>query len=239
VLSGQNLKAGAVVGRVSRGIGRVSIPTVVGTGNGTVSQVFAGPDVEVGNYVLTCTAAVANGGVFSLTSPSGKALPALTMTPGAGGTTKSTRSRHINFTITDGATTSSSATCSPSSSARRRRPSSAAPAPALCRRWRSVRREAGQLPRQHHGGRPTAATSSRGGPDGIRSAVHDGHAGSAATTFTSRADQLHDHGRDRLHRRQLLRRLRVQPARAAARSSRGIRPRSTAATTSSASCSTT
>lgn len=103
VLSGQNLKAGAVIGRISRGVGRVSTPIVVGTGNGTVSQVFAGPEVEVGNYVLTCTAAVANGGVFSLTTPSGKAMVPLTMTPGAGGTTVYT-SRHINFSITDGGT---------------------------------------------------------------------------------------------------------------------------------------
>lgn len=102
VLSGQNLNAGAVVGRVKLGIGRVSIPTVVGTGDGTVSLVSAGPDVEVGNYVLTCTAAVAHGGVFSLTTPSGKVLPSLTMTPGSGGTTAYTSS-HINFSITDGA----------------------------------------------------------------------------------------------------------------------------------------
>lgn len=103
VLSGQNLNAGAVLGRVKLGIGRVSIPTVVGTGNGTVSAVFAGPDVEVGNYVLTNTEAVAHGGVWSLTTPSGKTLPALTMTPGAGGSTVYTSS-HINFTITDGST---------------------------------------------------------------------------------------------------------------------------------------
>jgi len=103
VLSGQNLKAGAVVGRVSKGIGRVSIPTVVGTGNGTVNTVFAGPEVEVGNYVLKCTAAVADGGVFSLTTPSGKVLPVLTLTPGAGGSTIYI-SRHINFTIVDGST---------------------------------------------------------------------------------------------------------------------------------------
>ncbi len=103
VLSGQNLNAGAVVGRVSRGIGRVSIPAVVGTGNGTATKVFAGPDVQVGNYVLTCTAAVADGGVFSLTCPDGTALPSLTLTAGSGNATKY-RSRHINFTITDGST---------------------------------------------------------------------------------------------------------------------------------------
>lgn len=100
VLSGQDLSAGAVIGRVSKGIGRVSIPTVVGTGTGTVTNVFAGPEVEVGSYVMTCTEAVAHGGVFSLTTPSGKALRAVTMTPGSGGTTNY-RSRHLNFTVTD------------------------------------------------------------------------------------------------------------------------------------------
>jgi len=100
VLSGQNLNAGAVVGRVKLGIGRVSIPTVVGTGTGTASLVFAGPDVEVGNYVLTCITAVAHGGVFTLTTPSGKSLPNFTMTPGSTNATAYT-SRHINFTITD------------------------------------------------------------------------------------------------------------------------------------------
>src|SRR5262245_16758545 len=78
VLSGQNLKAGAVVGRVNKGVGRVSTPTVVGTGNGTATLVYAGPEVEVGNYVLTLKTVVTNGGVFGLVSPSGKALPDLT-----------------------------------------------------------------------------------------------------------------------------------------------------------------
>ena len=100
VLSGQDLAAGAVVGRVKYGIGRVSIPTVVGTGTGTASLVFAGPEVEVGNYVLTCITAVAHGGVFTLTTPSGKSLPNFTMTPGSTTATAYT-SRHINFTITD------------------------------------------------------------------------------------------------------------------------------------------
>lgn len=103
VLSGRNLLAGAVLGRVNKGVGRVSVPTVVGTGNGTASAVSAGPDVLVGNYVVTCTAAVANGGVFSVVNPAGKALPSLTLTPGAGGSTSYT-SREINFTITDGGT---------------------------------------------------------------------------------------------------------------------------------------
>lgn len=97
VLSGQSLGAGEVVGRVKLGVGRVSVPTVVGTGDGTVSTVFAGPKVQVGTYTVTCTAAATNGGTFSVTNPSGKALPAATVgTP--------YRSEEINFTIADGST---------------------------------------------------------------------------------------------------------------------------------------
>lgn len=103
VLSGQNLKAGAVVGRLNKGVGKADIPAVVGTGDGTMSKLFAGPEVEKGNYVVKCITAVAHGGVFSVTAPSGKALPNLTLTAGAGNTT-AYRSRHINFSITDGTT---------------------------------------------------------------------------------------------------------------------------------------
>lgn len=97
VLSGQTLTAGAVIGRVKLGIGRISIPTVSGTGNGTVGTVFAGPEVEVGSYVATCTAAAANAGTFSVTTPRGKALPAATVAVAY-------TSRHISFTIADGST---------------------------------------------------------------------------------------------------------------------------------------
>lgn len=97
VLSGQNLKAGAVIGRVNKGVGRMTVPTVVGTGNGTVSLVYGGPETLVGNYVVTCITAAANGGTFSVVNPAGKALPnAVVGTP--------YRSREINFTLNDGAT---------------------------------------------------------------------------------------------------------------------------------------
>lgn len=97
VLSGQNLLPGAALGRVNRGVGRMTVPAVVGTGNGTVSLVFGGPETLVGNYVATCITAAANGGTFSVVNPAGKALPnAVVATP--------YRSREINFTINDGAT---------------------------------------------------------------------------------------------------------------------------------------
>lgn len=103
VLSGQNLKVGHVIARAQLEAGRASIPTVVGTGDGTMTLVFAGPDIEKGNYVVKCITAVAHGGVFSVTAPSGKRLPNLTLTASTGATT-AYKSSHINFSITDGST---------------------------------------------------------------------------------------------------------------------------------------
>ncbi len=102
VLSGQNLVANTVVGKVTiAGIGRVSVPTVVGSGNGTASLVSAGPSVQVGNYVVTCTAAVAHGGTFSVVAPDGTVLDSFTMGTTTGGTAAYV-SDHINFSLTDG-----------------------------------------------------------------------------------------------------------------------------------------
>ena len=98
VLSGQVLKAGAVVARVAAGVGRASVPAVVGGGDGTMSAVYAGPEVERGNYVVKCTVEAANNGTFSVTTPSGKLLKSAVLSAGS----VVYRSRHINFTITDG-----------------------------------------------------------------------------------------------------------------------------------------
>lgn len=98
------LYPGTVLGQnLNLAAGRVSVPSVSGTGNGTVSNVYAGPECEVGNYVVTCTATATHGGTFSVVTPGGVALPSLVMTAGAGAATNY-RSRHINFTITDGST---------------------------------------------------------------------------------------------------------------------------------------
>ena len=102
VLSGQSLVPGDVVGKVTiAGIGRVSVPTVVGTGNGTCTLVTAGPLVQVGSYVATCTAAATHGGVFTVVAPDGTTVGTLTMTGGTGATT-AFRSPHLNFSLTDG-----------------------------------------------------------------------------------------------------------------------------------------
>jgi hypothetical protein len=97
------LGAGTVLGaNLGLAVGRVSVPTVVGTGNGVVTKVYAGPDCVVGNYVATCTATATHGGTFSVVGPNG-ALPSLVLTAGAGVATNY-RSREINFTIADGST---------------------------------------------------------------------------------------------------------------------------------------
>lgn len=85
----------------------VTASAVTGTGNGTVTlaTVAAGPAVPiVGAYVLTCTAAVTNGGVWSLTDPNGSLVATgLTMTAGAGAAT-AFEVAGLLFTITDGST---------------------------------------------------------------------------------------------------------------------------------------
>lgn len=94
VLSGQNLVAGAVVGRVKLGAGRAA-QSFSGTGNGTLTGVVAGPDIQKGNYVIKCKTTAANGGVFSVTAPDGTALPDATV-----GTAYV--SSHLSFTLNDG-----------------------------------------------------------------------------------------------------------------------------------------
>lgn len=103
VLSGQTLQAGAVVGRVLRTLAAAPNPSVIGTGDGTMTNVKPGKRAKVGNYVVKCTIAAANGGTFSVTDPDGNALPALTLAAGAGAATNYT-SDQISFTITDGTT---------------------------------------------------------------------------------------------------------------------------------------
>ncbi|MFU8832113.1 MAG: head decoration protein [Wenzhouxiangella sp.] len=103
VVTGQNLVAGAVVGRISKVQAAASNPAVVGTGNGTMTLVRGNKAVKTGNYVVTCITAVTNGGVFSVVDPDGVALPGLTLTVASGGSTAYV-SDQIQFTITDGGT---------------------------------------------------------------------------------------------------------------------------------------
>lgn len=101
IASGQNLAAGTVLGKLTKRAAAAPIPTVAGgTGNGTMTALTFGPDVQVGSYVIQCTAAVAHGGVFSITAPDGTVLPSFTMGTTTGGTARYTSS-HISFSLTD------------------------------------------------------------------------------------------------------------------------------------------
>jgi hypothetical protein len=100
--SGQNLAALSVVGKKTKRQAAAPIPAVVGTGDGVMSGLVMGPLAEVGTYVIKCVAIAAHGGTFSVTTPSGKALANMVLTPGAGLSTVY-KSGHLDFVITDGA----------------------------------------------------------------------------------------------------------------------------------------
>lgn len=90
--SGQDLAAGAVLGRIMTAAGE----KIVGTGDGTVGAVTVGHAAQVGTYVLRGIAESSNAGTFSVTAPDGTALPNLTVAVAYA-------SSHINLTVADGA----------------------------------------------------------------------------------------------------------------------------------------
>jgi hypothetical protein len=76
----------------------------IGTGNGTVTEIKAGPEFKNnGPYLIKCTTAVANGGVFTVFDPDGVSLGTVTITPGAGASAVFWHEQ-ISFRITDGST---------------------------------------------------------------------------------------------------------------------------------------
>lgn len=88
---------------VTEGVPDTGTADVGNTGNGTVTLVQGRRHLKIGTYTIECTSAVTNGGVFSVTDPDGNALPALTLTVGAGAAT-AYESDQIAFTVTDGGT---------------------------------------------------------------------------------------------------------------------------------------
>lgn len=96
VLSGQNLDAGQVIGRITKALSAAPIPTIVGTGTGLMSALTCGPDVQTGNYVITLLATSATA-AFSVVAPDGTVLP-----NGAVGTAYT--SRHVSFLVSNGGT---------------------------------------------------------------------------------------------------------------------------------------
>ena len=68
-----DLKRGTVRGKVTADAG--SAPSVVGTGDGTISTPAAQIDTQKGDYVVECKTAIVDGGVFSVTDPLGREMP--------------------------------------------------------------------------------------------------------------------------------------------------------------------
>jgi hypothetical protein len=74
------------------------------TGNGTVTLVEGRRGLKIGDYTITCTAAVTNGGVFKVTDPDGVDIQTgITIPPGAGNSIAFDNDQ-IAGTITDGST---------------------------------------------------------------------------------------------------------------------------------------
>jgi hypothetical protein len=97
VASGQGaLAAGTVLGRVTKRYATAPIPTIVGTGTGTMSGLKFGPDVQVGSYVITLTETSATA-AFTVVAPDGTSLP-------NGAVATAYRSNHLSFTIANAGT---------------------------------------------------------------------------------------------------------------------------------------
>lgn len=96
VASGENLAAGAVLGKLTKRQAAAPIPTIVGTGTGLMSALKFGPAVQVGSYVITLLATSATA-AFSVVAPDGTILP-------NGAVGASYFSSHLSFLISDGGT---------------------------------------------------------------------------------------------------------------------------------------
>lgn len=96
LMQGQKLQAGTVLGLIATGAASAAAGAG-NTGNGTMGAITVGSAAQVGDYVLTITAAAANAGTFSLVAPDGTSLAAGTVAVAysQGG---------LSFTLADGAT---------------------------------------------------------------------------------------------------------------------------------------
>lgn len=76
--------------------------TTIGTSDGTCTALSVTGAPQVGSYLLECTTAVANGGVWKLTAPDGTVISTnITMTPAPAGATVINQGG-LQFTLTDG-----------------------------------------------------------------------------------------------------------------------------------------
>jgi len=74
LITGQDLAAGAVLGRITKVQAAGPIPTIVGTGTGAMTALSFGPDVQVGAYAIVLLATSATA-AYSVTAPDGTVLP--------------------------------------------------------------------------------------------------------------------------------------------------------------------
>jgi hypothetical protein len=91
-----SLSAGLVLAQ--RSIGTITAAKASGTGDGVVTAPTLGARTQIGTYVLTCTAAAANAGTFSVFAPDGTRLADLTVGVAY------TNSHLTALTVADGAT---------------------------------------------------------------------------------------------------------------------------------------
>lgn len=96
LLSGQDLAAGTVVGKITKAQAAAPIPAIVGTGTGLMSALTFGPAVQAGAYVITLTATSATA-AFTVTAPDGVALI-------GGNVGTAYVSDHLSFLISNGGT---------------------------------------------------------------------------------------------------------------------------------------
>lgn len=95
LISGMNLVAGAVLGKITKGAATPAAD-VGNTGDGAMGAVTLGTLAQVGDYLLECIAASANAGTFAVFAPDGSRLADLTVAVAYAGD-------HLNMTLADGA----------------------------------------------------------------------------------------------------------------------------------------
>ncbi len=96
VLSGQNLQAGAVLGKVATASTGTPTADAGNTGDGTIGAVTVGAKGKVGTYKVTCIEPAVDGGTFTVEDPDGKEI-------GVAKVGSAFSKGGLGFTIADGA----------------------------------------------------------------------------------------------------------------------------------------
>lgn len=97
VLSGQNLKAGAVLGATLAGGAATATAKAGNTGNGTMGAITVSGPAKVGTYRLTIIEPATNAGTFEVEDPDGVVI-------GTGNVAVAFNAGGLAFTLADGVT---------------------------------------------------------------------------------------------------------------------------------------